>query len=160
MQVLVGQLSTATKQNNHFVSITDVKGLPQVTELKLTSSSGTSTTALVLCDTSCSNYWVSDSLQARPGFQGTELKINVKGISTEELIDTEVLQLTVTPHKDHDFEAFAVSPIVRKTLDIVSDIIVLKCMQQTYPHLAVPDPVRYSFGDIEFILGQDSYHVI
>ena len=38
-------------------SVTDVKGLLQVTELKLTNSSGTSTTELVLCDTACSNSW-------------------------------------------------------------------------------------------------------
>ena len=38
-------------------SVTDVKGLLQVTELKLTSSSGANTTALVLCDTACSNSW-------------------------------------------------------------------------------------------------------
>ena len=50
-------------------SVTNVKGLLQVTELKLTNSSGTSTTALVLCDTGCSNSWVSDSLAARLGLQ-------------------------------------------------------------------------------------------
>ena len=48
-------------------SVTDVKGLLQVTELKVTNSSGTSTTALVLCDTARSNSWVSDSLAARLG---------------------------------------------------------------------------------------------
>ena len=36
-------------------SVTDVKGLLQVTELKLTNSSGTSTTASALCDTARSN---------------------------------------------------------------------------------------------------------
>ena len=58
-------------------SVTDFKGLLQVTELKLTNSSGTSTTALVLCDTACSNSWVSDSLAARLGLQGTALKVNL-----------------------------------------------------------------------------------
>ena len=77
-------------------SVTDVKGLLQVTELKLTNSSGTSNTALVLCDTACSNSWVSDSLAARLGLQGTALKLTVKGIKTEELIDTKVVQLTDT----------------------------------------------------------------
>ena len=55
-------------------SVTDVKGLLQVTELKLTNCSCTSTTALVLCDTACSNSWVSNSLAARLGLQGTALK--------------------------------------------------------------------------------------
>ena len=78
-------------------SVTDVKGLLQVMELKLTNSSITSTTALVLCDTACRNSCVSDSL-ADTGLQGTALKLNVKGINTEELINTKVVQLTVTPH--------------------------------------------------------------
>ena len=36
----------------------------------------------------------------------------------------------------------------------------LTTMQGTYPHLAVLDPVRYSYGNIEMILGQDVYHAI
>ena len=98
--------------------MTDVKDLLQVTELKLTNSSGTSFAAMVLCDTACSNSWVSDSLAARLGLQGTALKLTVKGINTEELIDTEVVQLTVTPHKDHDFEAFTVRPYVTETSNV------------------------------------------
>ena len=141
-------------------SVTDVKGLLQVTKLKLTNSSGTNTTALVLCDTACSNSWVSDSLAARLGLQGTALKLTVKGINTEELIDTKVVQLTVTPHKDQDFEAFTVRPYVRETLNVGSDIIDVKSMQEIYPHLAVLDPVKYSYGEIEMILGQDVYHAI
>ena len=77
-------------------SVTDVKGFLQVTELKLANSSGTSTTALVLCDTACIYSWVSDSLAARLGLQGTALEFTVKGINTEEIIDTKVVQLTVT----------------------------------------------------------------
>ena len=141
-------------------SVTDVKGLLQVTELKLTNSSGTSTTALVLCDTACSNSWMSDSLGARLGLQGTALKLTVNGINKEELIDTKVFQLTVTPHKDLDFEAFTVRPYVRETLNVGSDIIDVKSMQETYPHLAVLDPVKYSYGNIEMIPGQDVYHAI
>ena len=33
-------------------------------------------------------------------------------------------------------------------------------MQETYPHLAVLDPVKHSYGYIEMILGQDVYHAI
>ena len=103
---------------------------------------------------------MSDSLAARLGLQGTALKLTVKGINTEELIDTKVVQLTVTPHKDQDFEAFTVRPYVRETLNVGSDIIDVKSMQEIYPHLAVLDPVKYSYGEIEMILGQDVYHAI
>ena len=149
-QVLVGQ-STGQQQPSQTTtlsSVTDVKGLLQVTELKLTSSSGTSTTALVLCDTACSNSWVSNSLAAR---LGTALKLTVKGINTEELIDTKVVHLTVTPHKDQDFEAFTVRHYVRETLNVGSDIIDVKSMQETYPHLAVLNTIKYSYGNIEMM---------
>ena len=141
-------------------SVMDVKSLLRVTELKLTNSSVTSTTALVLCDTACSNSWVSDSLAARLGLQGTALKFNIKGINTEEIINTKVVQLTVTPHKDQDFEAFTVRPYVRETLNVGSDIIDVKSMQETYPHLAALDQVRYSYGEFEMIVGQDVHHAI
>ena len=157
------RLSTGQQQPSKTTtlsSVTDVKGLLQVTELKLNNSSGTSTTALVLCDTACSNSWVSDSPAARVGLQGTALKLTVKGINTEELIDTKVVQLTVTPHKDHDFEAFTVRPYVRETLNVGSDSIDVKSMQETYPHLAVLDPVKYSYGNIEMTLGHEVYHAI
>ena len=131
-----------------------------MTELKLNNSSGTSTTALVLCDTVCSNSWVSNSLAAILGLQGTALKLTVKCINTEELIDRKVVQLTVTPHKDQDFEAFTVRPYVREILNVGFDIIDVKSMQETYPHLAFLDPVRYSYGDIEMILGKDVHHAV
>ena len=86
--------------------------------MKLTNSIGTSTTALVLCNTACSNSWVSNSLAARLDLQGTALKLTVKDVNTEEIIDTNVIQLTVTPHKDQDFEAFTVRPYVRDTLNM------------------------------------------
>ena len=52
-------------------SVSNVKGLLQVTELQLKSSSGKDTTALVLCDTACSNSWVSNDLANRLGLHGT-----------------------------------------------------------------------------------------
>ena len=111
--------------------MTDVKGLFQVTELERTTSSGTSTTAVVLCDTACSNSWLSDGLTDRLGLQGTTLNLTIKGINTEELIDSKVFQLTVTPHEDQDFEAFTLRPYVTETLNVGSDIIGVKSMQET-----------------------------
>ena len=61
MQALVGLLLVNSKATT-LSSVSDVKRLLRGTELKLTNSSGTSTTALVLCHTAWSNYWMSDSL--------------------------------------------------------------------------------------------------
>ena len=51
-------------------------------------------------------------------------------------------------------------PYVREILNIGSDIIHVKSMRESYPHLAVLDPVRKSYGDIEMMLGQDVYHAM
>ena len=122
----------------------------------MTNSSGTNTTAIVLCDAACINSWVSDSLAARFCLQGTALKLTVKGINKEEHIDTKVVQLTVTPHKDQDFEAFTGRANVRGTLNVGSEIIDDKSMQETFSHLAVLDPVKYSYGNIEIAMDSSS----
>ena len=142
------------------LSVTDVKGLLQVTELQLFSSSGLDTKALVLCDTACSNSWVAGSLADRLGLHGKALKLTVKGINTEEVVDTRIVEVTVKPREHQDFEQFTINPFVKESLNVGSDIINVQALQKTYPHLAVLDPVTYSYKDIEMILGQDVYHAI
>ena len=72
-------------------SVSNGKGLLQVTELQLKTSSGKDTTALVLCDTACSNSWVSNDLANGLGLHGTALKLTVKSINTEEVVDTKLV---------------------------------------------------------------------
>ena len=141
-------------------SASNVKGLLQVTELQLKSSSGKDTTALVLCDTACSNSWVSNDLANRLGLHGTALKLTVKGINTEEVVDTKLVELIVTPPDNQAFEPFKVSPYVKEDLNVGADVINIKALQETYPHLAVLEPVTYSYENIEMILAQDVYHAI
>ena len=71
-----------------------------------------------------------------------------------------MVQLTVKPHKSQDLEAFTERPYARETLNVASDIVDSKSMQETYTHLALLDPVKYSYENIELILGQDVYHAI
>ena len=66
----------------------------------------------------------------------------------------------MAPHKDQDFEAFIVRPYMSETLNVGSDIIDVESMQETYPHLAVIDPVKHSYGNIEMKRGQVVYHAI
>ena len=141
-------------------SVTDVKGLLQVTELQLVNSSCVDTKAFVLCDTACSNSWVAGSLADRLGLHGKALKLTVKGISTEEVVDTRVVEITVKPREHQDFETFNINRFVKESLNVGSDIIKVQALQETYPHLAFLDPVTYSYKDIEMILGQDVYHAI
>ena len=91
-------------------SVSNVKGLLHVTELQLTSSSGKETTALVFCDTASSNSWVSNDLANRLCLRGTALKLTVKVINTEKVVDTKLVELTVTSRNNQAFEPFKISP--------------------------------------------------
>ena len=132
-------------------SVRNVKGLLQVTELQLKSSSGKDATALVLCDTAWSNSWVSNDLANRLGLHGTALRLTVKGINTEEVVDTKLVELIVTLRDNQAFEPFKVSPYVKEDLNVGAGVINIKALQETYPHLAILDPITYCYGNIEMI---------
>ena len=148
------------KKTTTMSSVTDVKGLLQVTELQLVNSSGLETNALVLCGTACSNSWVAGSLADRLGLHGKALKLTVKGINTEEVVDTRVVEVTMKPREHQDFKPFTIKPFVKENLNVGSEIINVQDPQETYPHLAVLDPVTYSYKGIEMILDQDVHHAI
>ena len=101
----------------------NVKSLLQVTVLQLMSSSGKDTTALVLCDTACSNSWVYNDLANRLGLHGTALKPTVKGIYTEEVVDTKLVELNVKPRDNQAFDPLKVSPYVKDDLNVGADVI-------------------------------------
>ena len=101
-----------------------------------------------------------DSLADRLGLHGKALKLIVKGNNTEEVVDTRIVEVAVKPREHQDFEPFTINPFVNESLNVGSDIINIQALQVTYPHLAVLDPVTYSYNDIEMIFGQDVYHDI
>ena len=120
--------------------VTDFKGLVQVTEFQLVNSSGVDTKALVLCDTACGNSWAVGSLANRLGLHGKALKLIIKGINNEEVVDTRVVEVTMKPREHQDFEPFTINPFVKETLNVGPDIINVQALQETYPHLAVLIP--------------------
>ena len=91
---------------------------------------------------------------------GTALKLTVKGINTEEVVDTKLVELIVAPRDNQAFEPFKVSPYVQEDLNVGADVINIKALQETYPHLAVLDPVTFCYGNIEMILGRYVHHAI
>ena len=93
-------------------------------------------------------------------FARYSIDTNSQGINTKEVVDTKLVELNVTPRDNQEFEPFKVSPYVKEDLNVGADVINIKALRQTYPHLAVLDPVTYCYGNIETILGQDVYHAI
>ena len=100
----------------------------------------------------------ANDLAYRLGLHGTALKLTVKGINTEEVVDTKLVELTVTPRDNQAFELSKVSPYVKEDLNAGADEIKIKALQETYPHLAVLGQFTCCHGNIEMILGQDVYH--
>ena len=127
----------------------NVKGYLQVTELQFTNSSGKDTTALVLCDTDGSNSRVSNDLANRLSLHGSALKLTVRDKNSEEVADAELVEVTLTPSVKQAFEPFKVYPYVRKQLNVGADVINIEALQQTYPHLAVLDPVAYHYENVD-----------
>ena len=81
---------------------------------------------------------MSNDLAKRLGLHGTALKLTVKGINTNtEVVDTKLVELTLTPRVNQAFEPFKVSPYVKEDLNVRADVINIEALQETYPHLAV-----------------------
>ena len=91
---------------------------------------------------------------------GTALKLTVKVINNEEVAGTKLVELAITPRVNQAFESLKVSPYIKVDSQVGANVIKIKGLQETYPHLSVPDPVTYCYGNIEMILGQDVYHAI
>ena len=122
-----------------------------MTELQLFYSSGSDTKTLVLC-TACSNSWVSGSHPDRHGLHDKALMLTVKGINTEKVVDNRIIEVTVKPRENQDFETFTINPLVKGIMNVGSHIINVQVLQETYPQLAVLDPATYFYKEIEMIL--------
>ena len=80
---------------------------------------------------------MAGSLADRLGLHGKALKLTVKGIKTEEVVDTRVVEVTVKPGENQDFEPSTINPFVKESLNFGSDIINIQALQETYRHLAI-----------------------
>ena len=54
---------------------------------------------------------------------GKALKLTVKGINTEEVVDNRVVEVTVKSREYQYFESFTPKPFVKSSLNVSSDII-------------------------------------
>ena len=57
---------------------------------------------------------MAGSLAGRLGLHGKALKLTVKVINTEEVVDTRVSEVTVKPREHQDFKSFTIKKRVNK----------------------------------------------
>ena len=141
-------------------SVSDVKGLLQITEVEVHTSTN-SAKVLALCDSACSHSWISENLATELNLKGIPTKLIVHGINSQQVVDTEIVELKLTPvHSGGSCSTFDVTAYVRKTLHVGNDVIDVDRLKQQYPHLEPVALSKYSYGDVEMILGQDVFHSI
>ena len=105
----VSQKSTGSESSG-MPSVSDVKGLLQITKVELESPS-CSEKVLVLCDSACSHSWISKRLADKLQVKGSPTKLTVHGINLQQLIDTETVELKLTPvHSGGTCSSFPVKP--------------------------------------------------
>ena len=138
----------------------DVKGLLQVTEVELLGN-GKSEKVLALCDSACSHSWISANLATKLNVHGTPTKLTVHGINSNQVVDTQLVELKLTPvHSGGSCSPFLVKRYVREDLKVGTDTIDVELFKTKYPHLQPIFLKKYSYGDVEMILGQDVFHSI
>ena len=103
---------------------------------------------------------VSNSYANRPGLHGKALKLTVKGINTEEVMDTKLVELTLKPRKNNALEYSKIGSYLKENLVVGADIINNNTLEETCSHLSVLDRVTFCFANIEMILELNMYHAI
>ena len=141
-------------------SVADVEGLLRGTEVEL-HANGKSEKVLALCDSACSHSWISANLATKLNIHGTPTKLTVDGINSNQVVDTQLVELKLTPvHSSVSCSPFEVKPYVREDLEVGTDIIDVEFLKTKYTHLPPISLKKYSYANVEMILGQDVFHSI
>ena len=85
-----------SEESSLMSSVADVKGLLQVTEVEL-HSNGKSEKVMAICDSACSHSWISANLATKLNVHGTPTKLTVHGINSNQVVDTQLVELKSTP---------------------------------------------------------------
>ena len=155
-----------TKTNDHVAessgmpSVVDVKGLLQISEVEIHSNER-SERVLAFCDSACSHSWISSRLADKLTVKGTPTKLTVHGINCHQVVNTQMVELKLTPvHSGGSCSSFAIKPYVRDDLQVGTDVIDVESLKTMYPHLEPIPLKKYSYADVDMILGQDVFHFI
>ena len=136
------------------------KGLLQITETELRSADE-SEKVLTLCDSACSYTWISARLASKLKFQGVPIKLTVHGINSQQVVDTRMVELKLTPvHSGGSCSPFTIKPYVRDNISVGTDTIDVDRMKTKYPH-SKPVPLhKFTYADVDMILGRVVFHFI
>ena len=135
-----------------------MKGLLQIIKVTLSSYKG-SQTAWALCDLACSPSWTTRKLAEDLKLESRPICLPINGINSQELGNTELVELNLSS-LDGSRESFILFPYLKDNINVGIDVIDIASLQSIYPHLAPLEAKRYSYTDVELILGQDAFQGI
>ena len=91
--------------------------------------------------------------------QSTTLKRTVQGLNSHQTIDAQLVELKFTPiHSGGSCPSFVLNPYMKTDLNVGTEVIDIELLQKQYPHIESIPLKKYSYGDIEMILGQNKFH--
>ena len=140
-------------------SVQDVKGLLQVICLSVSSKSKT-LNALVLFDFASNHYWLSASLARRLDLSGEKIALTLNSFISTDFFSTDLVEITLSADTSSPDYTFIVSAYLKDEINVGTQKVDVPALQENYPYLEPIKPVRYSYSDIEMVIGQDFYHHI
>ena len=77
-------------------SATGMKGLLPIIEVEVESANNNEK-VVVLCDSACSHSWITETLAKKLDVQDSPTKITVHGINSHQTVETQIVELQLTP---------------------------------------------------------------
>ena len=104
---------------------------------------------------------MSEKSVKRLKLKGSPTTLTVGGSNFQQTLHTQIVDLKLTPvHSGDSRAALSIKPYVRKDLNIGTDTIDVAKLKQQYPNLEPVTLSKYSYADVEMILGQDKFYLI
>ena len=113
-------------ENSGVVSQTDVKDFLKILEIYLQSPT-TTETVFALCDSACNHSMISEKLAVSLLLQRTATKATVHGIKSQQVVETQLVQLklTLVHSGDTDNSTFDIKPFVRQNFVLAMTLLTL-----------------------------------
>ena len=86
--------------------------------------------------------------------------MSVSGINSQGTLATLAVKVKLKSADIESDECFDIEPYLKKYLHVGSDVIDVASLQEVYAHLQPLKPLRYSYAEVEMIIGQDAFHAI
>ena len=88
------------------------------------------------------------------------MELTVNGINITTVAKTKQVQMKVSSNFDGFEYIFELTAFVKDELKVGTDTVNIPVLQSKYLYLAPIKPIVYSYGDVDLITGQDSFHAI